>query len=121
MCEWYAVQENIKIKTVKIDLFNFKKFQNYDLIICDAFLTRFTPNQRKKTVTHSKNNKVMANNDEISLFSKKAKQLAEKWREFLTESIEEIYNRSIEYAKKMTSYPIQNENEILEIFKNEDI
>ena len=43
-CQWYAKREGVNVETVADDIFRFasRTKQEYDVIITDAFLTRFS-------------------------------------------------------------------------------
>lgn len=57
ICEWYCKKEGFKIKTKKFDILNEEVTlkNTYDIIISDAFLTRFEDNEKKLVLNFWKN------------------------------------------------------------------
>lgn len=130
LCEWYAKQERKKIITVQGDILKFNKKEYFDLIITDAFITRFSDNGKLRVLEkwnnllkkdgmiittarvdkESSSRVAKASDKEQANFVKKVFQSAQEWQQLLPESIENIKLWAKEYAEHMTSYPIKNKN-----------
>lgn len=126
MCEWCAIQEGEKIKTLQQDVLEFDKDGYFDLIITDAFLTRFSDDEKLQILNrwHSllkddgiiittarmewADRPVKALETEILEFTEKVLRSAQSWRPFLPEPIEDIKFKSQEYAKRMSSVPVKD-------------
>lgn len=126
MCEWYAIQEGKKIRTIQQDILKLDKDEYYDLIITDAFLTRFSDDGKLQILSkwHSllKEDGIIittirmetvdvlakASENEILEFTKKVLKSAQSWQPFLSESVEDIKFKAQEYAKNMTSFPVKD-------------
>ena len=138
LCKWYAKLVGFKINTLAIDLFNYEPTKAVELITTDAFLTRFSPNERPRIVKKSfdllaKGGKVVttvriepglvdelvgSTDEQIKAFRNKAKKEALRWQEFLGHSVEEIANSAQLYAENMVSYSIPSESLVRELFED---
>lgn len=88
-CKWFAEKENIKIKTINVDILNYNKNNYFDLIGTDAFLTRF---ERKKVP-----------------------QLIDKWYELLKENGKIITTVRIHEKDELSK---EQKIKLIENFKN---
>lgn len=50
ICEWYAEQVGANIRTINQSVFDLSQREYYDIIITDAFLTRFSPINRSNVL-----------------------------------------------------------------------
>ena len=100
----------------------------FDLIITDAFLTRFPDDDRLqvlrkwnsllredgKIITtiriEKSDDATKASVPEIPEFTKKVFKSAQDWQPFLPESAEKIKLWAQEYAKRMVSFPVKNKD-----------
>lgn len=128
LCEWYVSQVGKKIKTIHQDIFKFNMKNYFDLVITDAFLTRFPDDDKFQvlrkwnillrkngmvitTVRKEKSNgEIKASDLEISKFAEKVFKSAQDWQPFLPESAEKIKLWAQEYAKRMVSFPLKNKD-----------
>jgi hypothetical protein len=134
ICEWYAEEINYPIQTIQEDIcsLNLKFF--YNLVITDAFLTRFKQNDKQEVVEKWYNlleaggsvittarvenlvntDKVTANPEESNLF------LSANQKSILNDSqhkkpkIESICRQ---YAEKIYSYPFKSHQEVINLLK----
>lgn len=128
LCEWYASQERKEIKTIHQDILRFNMKNYFDLIITDAFLTRFPDDDRLqvlrkwnsllredgKIITtiriEKSDDTTKASVPEIPEFTEKVFKSAQDWQPFLPESAEKIKLWAQEYAKHMVSFPVKNKD-----------
>lgn len=124
ICEWYAIKNGKKIRTVQHDILKFDERSYFDLVITDAFLTRFSDDEKLEilrkwrwllkeggivatTIRLEKvNGLVRATENEMSEFIEKVRKSAKAWQPFLRESTDDIVGKAQEYAENMTSFPI---------------
>ena len=130
---WYAATKSISIHTVQEDILRFNPNHQFDYIVSDAFLTRFSPGDRKKVLSKWKallkrNGRIVttirlspstnptvpnkASPEEIENFVFRTKRLAELWRDFVLLEPEEIGQLAQEYAERMESYSLNNRQEL---------
>jgi ubiquinone/menaquinone biosynthesis C-methylase UbiE len=142
ICEWYINKYNITlpIKPIEIDVRDLIiKGQVYNLIVTDAFLTRFKKREHyhivrewkrilKKNgavittirINNKKNGAVKPTKNEVNKFIQQAKNKAEDWNNATLEGeldIQNIEKLAQQYANKIVSYPFKDENCIKKLFK----
>lgn len=138
LCEWYSKTKNMKIRTIHQDLFSFEPEEKFDLIITDAFLTRFAPLEKKQIVSkwhgllkvggriattirvgdRSATRVVRASATEAKLFAEAAFTLAALWGDFVQKQPDYIKDLAAAYASKMGSWPLDEES-TLNLFSHE--
>ena len=138
LCKWYAKSVGCIVNTHATDIFTFDQDKPFDLITSDAFITRFSPENRKNVLQKWKNllrtggkiittvrietisdgDHVGSSAQEADLFRNKAKQEARKWKGFLGHAIEDIVNSAQRYAERMVSYSVTSTNEAEKLFTN---
>lgn len=131
---------HLKINTLKQDITNNTvKNESYDIIMTDAFLTRFDNKNRKivveqwgnlltpkgKIVTtvrvESGEKKIVTGKEDVNRFVQKVRN-ALKSPNILNSYIKDkTINSARVYAENITSFPFQNEGEIWELFKGYDL
>ena len=139
ICRWYSHQVNHRVITVQDDIRKHAPDTNYDAIVTDAFLTRFSRSERPeiikswfrmlkpggKVITTVRINdkpneeKAIVKPIEVSMFRNRALKLAERWKDFLPIAPREIANKAQTYAEHITSYPILSENELRNCFEEQ--
>lgn len=132
LCKWYGKSTRTRITTVAADILKFGINNSFDLIATDAFLTRFSPDERKQVINRwfellrpggyvltsvriepgLSGLSIQATPEQIKEFRCKALLEARRWQGFLPSSAEEIANLAEQYAKRMTSYSFNSENEL---------
>jgi hypothetical protein len=137
LCKWYAKYVGDDVLTEKQDILNYESRNPLDIIVTDAFLTRFSPQDRPKVVSrwHSllrnggkvvttirieprtKAELVKASLPEISNFRKRASREASKWRGFLEITEEDVAELAQRYAERMVSFSCQSDTEIISLFQ----
>jgi ubiquinone/menaquinone biosynthesis C-methylase UbiE len=138
IARWYAATKGAVIKTVKEDILKFESPRPFDYIVTDAFLTRFSPRDRKKVLLKWKallrrggrvvttvrlnssanpNEPKKATPSEIDNFVYRTTRLAELWRDFVLLEPEEIGRLAYNYAEQMESYPIWGRQELEAMFE----
>ncbi len=126
LSQWYAVQKGQEIVTVAEDIMKYKPDFAFDLIVTDAFLTRFSQNERReillrwrdiliekgKLVTTVRleegSERVKASSDQVDLFVDKARELGARWQDFLPISVDELAVLAGKYAERIDSCPVPN-------------
>lgn len=136
LCKWYAKLISGDVDTYVGSIFEHDPPDKYDLIVTDAFLTRFTSSERISVV--NKWSSLLRSNGCIvttlriepsmteecvkttslqsDAFRRRALQEATRWQDFLDKSPEEIANKSQRYAERMVSYSIKSIEEIEKLF-----
>jgi len=145
ICKWYAnnFAKGIKLDLVRGDAIEYHFRSNYyDLIVTDAFITRFPRSEQKKVISNwyqtlksngtilttirlrndEGRNPVKFSEREIEYFKNRVWKLAiEKAGFILTEFADENMKRiAEEYASRMISYPFRSESDIKHIFNDFD-
>jgi SAM-dependent methyltransferase len=135
-CRWFAKQLGLRIGTIEDDLFEISApIGIYDLICCDAFLTRFGPTELGRvtkawgrllrpggmlvTTVRIHPRFVSARDPETAArdFRERAEQRAHRWRPFLNRSPVEIGELAEVYARRMKSNDLGSELAIREVLK----
>ncbi len=137
LCRWYAKSVSADITTVSADIFTYSPAERFDCIVTDAFLTRFSPEDRPrvvdkwrsllepstgKVITTTRIERpgptgfVRATPAQADSFRHRAIREARKWADFLSSSSSDIGNRAQRYAERMASYPIESTAELKHLF-----
>lgn len=136
-CQWYAKREGIVVETVADDLFRFADQTNrtYDLIITDAFLTRFVGNATERVLTawvnlladdgevittiraHEETQAGQSSEEAVASFRERALVRWRRWESFVSIGRSEIATRAETYARKMVSNPIGRNAEIVNLLE----
>lgn len=132
MCQWYAKQSKYQIKTLQADILTCDFGHLFDIIVTDAFLTRFPPLERKQVITRWFNilrekgrvittvrindinspDKIIARPDQVEVFCSKVLQQAQRWQGLFPISPTEITEKARKYAENMISHSIHSLEEI---------
>jgi serine/threonine protein kinase/SAM-dependent methyltransferase len=146
ICEYYVQKHpsSPKIETKKADVISFRfPHEHFDLIVTDAFLTRFTISDRATVVSNwkqalrpkgailttiriDKNHHkypVVTTRKDVRSFKERAWSTAiERAGLLLSELADERVKQMAEqYATKIISYPFETEQEIRELFRDFDL
>ncbi|MCB9112238.1 MAG: class I SAM-dependent methyltransferase [Anaerolineales bacterium] len=136
ICRWYAATKGYNIRTIRADLLEFEEDVHFDKIVTDAFLTRFNdidkPRILKKwydllgengsivtTVRlEGKTNQepIGSSVNQITDFSKRAKDLAEIWYTFVRKPPEYVASLAEEYARHMVSFSVPDAETVKKLF-----
>jgi hypothetical protein len=135
LCEWYALVSNQSINTVNENILDIDSSERrYDLIVTDAFLTRFDPGKKPSVVRQwaqllneggvavttirieSKvDTQTGPTDDEARAFAKHARSKVEKRDDFpITPEMMEMI--AYEYGANIVSFPIKSPAEAVAIF-----
>ena len=137
LCKWYAKFVGAPVETVNTDIRRFQPTELFDVIVTDAFLTRFSATARVEIVQkwaemlrpggtiittvriepRISKEVVGSTKTEVGNFRRRAKSEAQKWRDFLTLSPDQIANHAQIYAEKMISHSCRSPDEIAEVFR----
>jgi len=128
-CRWFAKRIDQQVDTFEEDLLATSAAQGpYDLICCDAFLTRFEPQETVKVVRawagllepggvlvttvriHPRSARVREFDSAVRDFRERAEQRARRWRPFLKVSPGEIGVLAEYYAGRMKSNDLGGED-----------
>lgn len=145
MCEtplmlnrWYGKWVGEPIEVVQQDIERFEPKDRFDVIVTDAFLTRFSPSQRAgvvrkwsdllagggRIVTTVRIERglaadfVVATAKEADDFRRRVLREARRWQDFLPIAPDELARKAYTYAERMTSYSIRSEAELRDLFSN---
>jgi ubiquinone/menaquinone biosynthesis C-methylase UbiE len=142
ICSWFRkkyLSSTIKLNYIQQDIVeNVFAAKSQDLIITDAFLTRFTPDSRKKIIQEwermlkaggyikttirlggnfaDKDQAVRSTEGDIRRYCQKVKNKTDKAGRLFKNIEAKIINKAEEYARNIISYPFVDENEIRELF-----
>ena len=136
LCRWYSKSVDAKVDTVSQDILRYRPTETFDCIVTDAFLTRFSPEERNDVVRQwslllrpgglvitttrierpGVTGVVRATPAQADAFRHRAMREAKKWADFLAVSPSEIGTRAQRYAERMTSHPIVSEKEARALF-----
>jgi hypothetical protein len=130
-CQWFAKRIGQRVRTLEDDLFATSAAQEaYDLICCDAFLTRFSSDETEKVVQawarllrpmgilvttiriHPRSARAREFDSAARDFRERAERRARRWRPFLKVSPAEIGVLAEEYAGRMKSNDLGTEEVI---------
>jgi hypothetical protein len=131
LCKWYGKFAGTRITTVGLDIMDFEPEIKFDVVVTDAFLTRFTPEFRKeilskwhgllrqggKVITTTRieaglcSGSTRATPSQADSFRRRALTEARRWQGFLGVAPDTIANGAQRYAERMVSYPFRSEEE----------
>lgn len=138
LCQWYARHHKHELSVVQEDILKYKA-EPFDAIVTDAFLTRFDSNKRMdiikkwgtllkeggKVITtlrirdeNVSSETVSSNEQQVYNFSARAREMAEKWKDFINISPDQIYVSAEVYARKMKSHPYEGQIKLKEDFSS---
>lgn len=143
ICKWYSDQymPSFPINFIQQDMFNTDfKDGTFDIVVTDAFLTRFTEVNRKKIVdelerilkpnsilitTIRLNGKddipIKGTKEDINCYVQKAERKLHQSGVLLIPIKEKIIEKAKIYAENIVSYPFRNIKEIEKLFSNFDV
>jgi hypothetical protein len=155
-CQWYANQFQQQITTHKIDITDDLELKKsgltgenglFDLIVTDAFLTRFTEERARKVMhswslllrlggrllttirLHPRNDyrtqrpSGTGANDQFRVadptddFELRLRERATAWRSILPINLEDLFRAGRQYAKRMRSHDLGDKGEIMKLFE----
>jgi hypothetical protein len=137
LCKWYARFAQRSIRTENTDIMKIKG-DAFDLIVSDAFLTRFSPQARTAMIQkwgyllkpggsvittvriepRSSDDPVGSTLAQIENFASRAKIEARKWQTFLDLSPDQITSGAKTYAERMVSYSCRSVAELEQQFRS---
>jgi hypothetical protein len=138
-CQWYAKQCDFdRLNLVSDDVLSFfaKRQDPFDIIITDAFLTRFPkssasavaegwrsvlkPGGRVITTVrvHAESESGQTTEEAVAGFRARAQTRWRRWAPFIDARAVEIADRAEIYARRMISRPIGTQSEIMELLSN---
>ena len=135
-CKWYAKREQVELDTICASIFELNKYDSFDLICTDAFLTRFSQADMKRVVSiwykalssggsvvttvriHDEKHvcpEIPSDND-VELFRLKAYERSKIWGNTINYSQEQVSLMAKTYARKMRSNNLGSKEDILRVF-----
>lgn len=138
LCRWYAREEKTPIKVKQTNILKYRPNTKFDLIVTDAFLTRFPARQRAevaeiwqsllrsggKLITTARiessdmSTVIRTSAEEVVRFRDTALKEARKWEDFLGKPAEDIATKAEEYAKRIVSYRIESVDEVISLLSD---
>jgi hypothetical protein len=132
-CQWFASQVNVDVNPIQADIFDVTatRLGKFDLIVTDAFLTRFNEAERQLVLntwsrhledggsvittvrSHAESQVGQGAEDAIQSFRDRAIDRWHKWESFIGMSSVQIGERAEFYAKTMVTNQIGDELSIL--------
>jgi SAM-dependent methyltransferase len=150
-CQWYAKQAGVKVHFHQADITEWGEFdQPFDLIVADAFLTRFNPDDAKRVVAswkdllrpgglvvttvrlHPRNEYADQEagdlefgedrrlTDPIDDFELRLRERAAGWQDMLSIDLESLSLAGRQYAKQMVSHDLGDADEVQKIFESQE-
>lgn len=137
LCKWYGKAVGKPVRTVATNLLDMDGDGQFDLIVTDAFLTRFSESDRSAVVAkwHSllrtggsvvttarietiggDSDSVGADIDQVSKFERRALVQARRWQGFLRRPPERVASLARVYAERMRSHSIASRDELANLF-----
>jgi hypothetical protein len=137
-CKWFAKKNGFNISTHQADILsaNVMELGSFDIICTDAFLTRFSGDDRSKVIErlfsllkadgklittirmHSRSDSGRTDEDAVHDFTERALILAERWMPFIRKTPSMIAELADVYAKKMKSHVFGDEVQICSALNN---
>jgi hypothetical protein len=131
-CQWYAKRAGVSITTVAQDILTFagRHPEEFDLVVTDAFLTRFDRSKAADVATawrgmlrpggrvvttiraHDETQRVQTADDAVRAFSERALTRWARWEPFVPEPRANVSVRAETYATRMQSNVIGSEDTI---------
>lgn len=131
LCRWYAQRQGIAIETIVQDILTYQA-KRFDLIVTDAFLTRFNNEIRKQVVAkwfellkpggrvittiRLRNESPKPTENQVEEFRERALTASIRWRNFLDMASNELAGMAAEYASRMKSFPVPDISEVNRLF-----
>lgn len=136
LCKWYGRTVGTSIQALTADLLDYVAPEPFHIITTDAFLTRFSPDERGAVVKKwfellTPGGRVVttvrvepglsrlsihATPEQADAFRRRALQEARRWQGFLRCQPDEIANLAQRYAERMTSYPFTSKADVEVVF-----
>ena len=136
-CKWYAKKSNVSINTYEQNIFEFSELheKSMDIVVTDAFLTRFTANETQNILDvwsrvlkpggrlittvrmHGKTLPARSEEEAVRDFKERAIQRFERWEQYLNIGADKVGELSEIYARKMVSNKLGDEDKLLESIK----
>lgn len=141
-CRWFSKYSGFKIRTVQADIFDAERIidGNFEAITSDAFLTRFDNDSAKKVTAiwanllsfnngkiittvrlHSKAITIRDQNQAIADFVSRARTRLPRWNQFIRQPSQNLLLCIENYAKKMISNQIGDEQSVDAILAGEGL
>jgi hypothetical protein len=148
MCRWYAGLNKERIQVHETDFCDaaqvkelLKATGGYDVIVTDAFLTRFSEDKVDSIVRNwhdlllpggtvvttvrlhefDKDDPGRPDGDQAAAFTQQARHSARRWRPYLQASVDEIAANAYEYACRITSTDLGAEKDVLDLLEREHL
>jgi len=140
MCRWYAGLSRERVYVHEMDFCDSTQIkqlrETYDVIVTDAFLTRFSA-QDAETVVRNWHDSLIPGGtvvttvrlhpmdkhdgaqltDLAAAFTQRARHSARRWRPYLRASVDEIASNAYEYATHIVSTDLGDESTVLRLFE----
>lgn len=136
LCQWYARRQKQRVEMAQADIFAYGPDNEFDAVVTDAFLTRFSAEERAKVIEkwarllkpggrvittiriHGPNvpDPIIPRAEQVDKFRIRALQAAKRWQDFLPLTPEQLAVRAQRYAERMVSHPVASANEIRDEF-----
>ncbi len=138
LCRWYGKLLDAAVYTESCDLLQFAPDQPFDLIVTDAFLTRFAPAVRREVVRRwaallttggrvittvrlqpglDPNRPVIVSPTQVAAFRRRAYDESARWRGFLDMAPDDVAARAESYAERILSYPVGSQQQLASLFE----
>lgn len=135
MCEWYAQQKKLSVQVVQQNALDMHVFREgaFDLIVTDAFITRFDPGERVSLMKEwlrvlrpggyvvttcrldNSAQKAVASPRDVDLFVERARASAQRDR-WIPLAADQIIPYARAYAENMVSYPVTDSKTLESLF-----
>lgn len=137
MCSWYSKRYGFHINYEQADALDLHRFgdSTFDLIVTDAFLTRFTGDEKKQVVSNwqrilkvsgqvvttarigAVEPKVVGSTQDVERFARRALENLrhERWLPLRQDELAPLVRT---YAERIVSYPFRDARELASLFEN---
>lgn len=134
ICEWYAEKQGFKITVLNMSVFDLPKLnKQFDLICCDAFLTRFSEDDANRvvanwynaltrkgvvvtTVRTREDSDICENNYQREKYINDCINRFQKWEGYFNISLKDFTDMVVKYVNNMKSNNLGNKTSISYIF-----
>jgi len=136
LCKWYGKSVGTRVSTVAADILQYSANETFDIVVTDAFLTRFPDAERDRLVQQwfrllrsggrvvttvriepgLSRPQIQATSDQADSFRRRAEQEARRWQGFLRCSPTEIAVLAQRYAERMVSYSFETADAVRALF-----
>jgi len=136
LCRWYARQQGLTIGTVAQSILDYTD-NAFDLIVTDAFLTRFDTDERRHvvrkwrqllapkgcivTTVRLRKTRPSPSKQQVEDFRSRSLATAKRWRDFLDVSPSKLADMAKKYAAQMESFPITSLSALRKLFAQEGL